>query len=102
MEMILLTPEQLQELISNAVMKALRSSEVKEIIKEAAIIAKDKTLPEHPTRQQAAEYLQVSLGTIDNWRRQNLLCDNGQIGKGVRLYREDILAKERILVSKNM
>ena len=73
-QLAIMTPPQLRALVNTAVKDALAEAETR---RKAALL-KDQE-PELLSRQQAADLLGVSVGTIDNYGRDGLL-DKRKIG----------------------
>ncbi|MCW2165778.1 transcriptional regulator, AlpA family [Microbacterium hydrothermale] len=58
-------------------------------------------LPDLSTRKQVAEYLQVSVPTLDAWAAAGAGPKRLKIGRSVRYRREDVLSYVRELAEAN-
>ena len=67
MQMVILPADQLRQMLTDAVTTALSK------VATPAPLPEPETLPELLTRQQAAAYLGVAVGTVDNYTKDGLL-----------------------------
>lgn len=82
---VTMTDIQVRKLIEKAVSTGIKAHEA-----EKAAQAEEIALPDLITRNQAAELLSVSVGTVDNYIKDGLL-DKQKIGThAVRLQREQV------------
>ncbi len=81
MKNILITPEELRELIDQSVTEALRRCQPGKPPIEG---------PEILTRKQAAEFLRISLVTLNEWCNQGILTPR-RLNSRVYFYKGDIL-----------